>query len=250
MGEHKIDRKYSNCQAMQYTLLDSSSYSRRNKFRTPTPLNHSIFKFMNHDIFCPQCGSDDISTSHKRQLQRCADCQHEWPLVAPPPDLPYVSLSNVTSEPVRQFCKNLAATAQWVATVENDWPAPIAHEYYRLRELLAEGQLVSAIWQLKDVAEILIKFPAIVMAQTVLSSPALLPSPSGRGAGGEGRGAGGEGRGAGGEGRGAGGEGNLVEQVQATLLAKPLSMGDWHRLAGDILALAARGGGFAAMPLS
>ncbi len=48
------------------------------------------------------------------------------------------------------------------------WPGPIAHEYHRLRELLTEGHIVPAIFQLKDLVEVMIKFPALVMARDLL----------------------------------------------------------------------------------
>lgn len=48
------------------------------------------------------------------------------------------------------------------------WPGPIAHEYQRLRQLLDQGQIVAAIFQLKDLAEVLVKFPALVMARDLI----------------------------------------------------------------------------------
>ncbi|MFO1419572.1 MAG: SAM domain-containing protein [Candidatus Competibacteraceae bacterium] len=56
----------------------------------------------------------------------------------------------------------------WVDAVAESWPGPIAHEYHRLRELLTEGHIVPAIFQLKDLVEVLIKFPALVMARDLL----------------------------------------------------------------------------------
>ncbi len=56
----------------------------------------------------------------------------------------------------------------WVDSVASAWPGPIAHEYHRLRELLTEGHIVPAIFQLKDLVEVLIKFPALVMARDLI----------------------------------------------------------------------------------
>jgi tetratricopeptide (TPR) repeat protein len=56
----------------------------------------------------------------------------------------------------------------WVAAVAEAWPGPIAHEYQRLRQLLEQGQIVAAIFQLKDLAEVLVKFPALVMARDLI----------------------------------------------------------------------------------
>ncbi|TVR67353.1 MAG: hypothetical protein EA420_00605, partial [Candidatus Competibacteraceae bacterium] len=57
----------------------------------------------------------------------------------------------------------------WVETVADAWPGPIAHEYQRLRQLLEQGQIVAAIFQLKDLAEVLVKFPALVMARDLIA---------------------------------------------------------------------------------
>ena len=84
-----------------------------------------------------------------------------------------------------------------------EWPGPIAHEYFQLRTLLEADQIVGAVWQLKDVAEVLIKLPAIVMARDVIAH---------------------------------GSDEALQADIRRTLLAKPPSLGDWHRLASDLLA--------------
>ncbi|MDS4021651.1 MAG: hypothetical protein RKR03_14300, partial [Candidatus Competibacter sp.] len=57
----------------------------------------------------------------------------------------------------------------WVETVADTWPGPIAHEYQRLRQLLEQGQIVAAIFQLKDLAEVLVKFPALVVARDLIA---------------------------------------------------------------------------------
>ena len=60
----------------------------------------------------------------------------------------------------------------WVEAVGTDWPGPIAHEYQALRGLFPESrveaakadyQVLAAFLQLRDVAEILVKLPALVM---------------------------------------------------------------------------------------
>jgi hypothetical protein len=58
-----------------------------------------------------------------------------------------VLLSNALDLETKQFCKNLSDSSNWVDKVASEWPAPIAHEYYRLREILAhEQQIISAIF--------------------------------------------------------------------------------------------------------
>jgi len=60
----------------------------------------------------------------------------------------------------------------WVEAVGSDWPGPIAHEYQALRGMFpetlaaaatADYQVLAAFLQLRDVAEILVKLPAMIM---------------------------------------------------------------------------------------
>ncbi|KHD05057.1 hypothetical protein PN36_15130 [Candidatus Thiomargarita nelsonii] len=150
------------------------------------------------------CGSDDIYSHPKRKVKICLDCKLEWAMDAPPPTPAInVSLSKANDPQVKAFCRNLAHSTPWIEKVTTHWPAPIAHEYHRLREVLGDEQLiVSAVWQLKDVAEVLLKFPAIVMAQWVFTEQRDMP---------------------------------LFKTVQQDLLSQ-LSMGDWLDLAGNTLA--------------
>ncbi len=114
-----------------------------------------------------------------------------------------VNLSQANSVDIRERCRELAGRLPWIPSVEDGWPAPIAHEIHRLRQLIGQGELVGSVWQLKDVAEVLIKTPAVVMASAVFELS---------------------------------GHEELRETVRRALLSKPLSMGGWTTLAGDTLA--------------
>ena len=46
--------------------------------------------------------------------------------------------------------------------VETQFPFFIAHEYHRFYELLEKGQLFGAFFEMKDVMEVLLKFPILV----------------------------------------------------------------------------------------
>lgn len=46
--------------------------------------------------------------------------------------------------------------------VETQFPFFIAHEYHRFYELLEKGQLFGAFFEMKDVLEVLLKFPILV----------------------------------------------------------------------------------------
>lgn len=74
------------------------------------------------------------------------------------------------TEQATAACRELGLhpPAPWVDAVSEQWPGPIAHEYQRLRDVLAQGQIVAAIFQLRDLAEVLVKFPALVMARDLI----------------------------------------------------------------------------------
>lgn len=116
-----------------------------------------------------------------------------------------VHYSDARHPEISRMCQDLAVELDhpWVRAVEENWPGPLAHEVYRLRELLQGGQLLGAIWQLKDLAEMLIKFPAIVMIQDILVNSS---------------------------------DSALKKKIFSHLWKNVLSMGNWRLLAGDILA--------------
>ena len=117
-----------------------------------------------HRPFCPNCRSDAAIYLPKRQQWLCQDCNHVWQgeEVKQQTD---VHLGYAAGAKEQTFCQNLARSDFWVEEVLADWPAPVAHEYHRLREVLAQGQIISAVLQLKDLAEILVKFPTLVMEE-------------------------------------------------------------------------------------
>jgi len=98
----------------------------------------------------------------------------------------------------RRTCVALAESPLWLEAVVDYWPGPIAHEYQRLRELLLDGEIVSAVWQLKDVGEVLIRFPACVMARDVIENGIDL---------------------------------RFKSEIRTQMLGPPLSMGGWLTLA-------------------
>jgi hypothetical protein len=137
---------------------------------------------------CPRCNSDNVTGNRKRNEAHCDDCGF-------PKD---VAVATNTHEAT---CRDLAETECWVDEVIESWPGPIAHEYLRLRELLREGQIVGAIWKLKDLAEILTRFPACVMACDVLANST---------------------------------DSDNAAKIRDDLLGKVMTMGSWHEFASKI----------------
>ena len=135
-------------------------------------------------------------------LARQALVTGDAPPTAPSPAAPDYALA--LNADVITFCRNLAQhpPVSWVDTVSDLWPGPVAHEYHRLRELLADGQIVPAIWQLKDLAEILLKFPALVMARDLVEH----------------------------------GSEAAARQVRRALFSGPLTLGKWAEVVRETLA--------------
>ncbi len=148
---------------------------------------------------CPVCGKADVTGNRNRDTARCEACGFES---LTSEELHSFDLSLARTTDYRTFCRELASSPPfpWVQEVFDDWPSPIAHEYYRLRKLLEDGEIIGAIWQLKDFAEVLIKFPTIIMARDIISNSA---------------------------------NEHLTNSVRRSLLSKPPSMGDWFTLGSD-----------------
>lgn len=58
----------------------------------------------------------------------------------------------------------------WFTPAFDQFPAPIAHEYFRLREVLSQGQIYGALLQIKDTFEVLIKFSVCALVSESLAA--------------------------------------------------------------------------------
>ncbi len=58
----------------------------------------------------------------------------------------------------------------WCQEAFETYPSIIAHEYWRLYELLQQGQPYGALFQLKDLLEVLLKFPVLAVASGILAN--------------------------------------------------------------------------------
>jgi hypothetical protein len=94
--------------------------------------------------------------------------QGDTPPVCPDPPGPSYAPDLTAAAIARCQALGRQPPVPWVEAVADTWPGPMAHEYQRLRELLEQGQIVAAVFQLKDLAEVLIKFPALVMARDLI----------------------------------------------------------------------------------
>ncbi len=111
---------------------------------------------------CPKCGSE--LESFKRKFV----CSHE--------ECDF-SISQAkfpglleTSEPPASipWCRCLCQDERlWQKEAFEAYPSVIAHEYWRLYDLLRQGQPYGAFLQVKDVFEVLIKFPVLILVSGI-----------------------------------------------------------------------------------
>jgi tetratricopeptide (TPR) repeat protein len=86
----------------------------------------------------------------------------------------------------------------WFESAFHDYPSIIAHEYWRLYSLIQKEQVYGALLQLKDVLEVLIKFPSLTLLSSLYH------------------------------------EGKKDVEPFITLLKEPLSIGHWSTIASHI----------------
>jgi tetratricopeptide (TPR) repeat protein len=143
---------------------------------------------------CPSCQSTQTSWKTKAQKWECRECEERFD--GAPPDIAPDPLAESESAWLHR-AKALATNAPWVGAIETRWPGPVAFTYRLLRQLLRYGQVDAAALVFKDFAELLARLSALILAQDLIQN---VP-PEG------------------------------VAAIRSELFGKPLSMGDWVRLA-------------------
>jgi tetratricopeptide (TPR) repeat protein len=153
---------------------------------------------------CPYCSSTDVAWKEKKRLWECNAGEEHFPGEE--------TLSGESTDPLASREDPFLARAQilarhdlWDEGLITTAPGPIAHTYWLLRNLLEKGQVDASAMILKDFAELLARFSALVMARDVLEH----------------------------------GTPPLQETTRKTLFGPPLSMGAWIELA-NLLASAIR----------
>jgi tetratricopeptide (TPR) repeat protein len=152
---------------------------------------------------CPNCSNDLLPAKDGGGF--CAQCAEFFQASALADSSAELRYSRAAAPAARNFCQDLATRVTWPPAVFETWPGPLAHEAWRLKAILEEGQIIGAIWQLKDLAEVLLKFPAVIMARDLLEHSA---------------------------------DEAVKSEIRSFFFSSPLSMGHWLRLAGDLLAKA------------
>ena len=112
-----------------------------------------------------------------------------------------------------EHCRALGRDWQaqpWLADLVATWPGPIAHEVGMLEPLLERGHAVGVLWQLRDVAEVLIKVPATILARDLLDH---------------------------------GGSAEIQQKIRGTFFHTDLSMGTWMGLARELSRALMQGAG-------
>lgn len=131
---------------------------------------------------------------------------------------PIPLLSKSLEAEAQGWARDLAADPQrWYAPAFEGFPALLAHEYHRLRELCTQGSFYGMLLQTKDVFEVLLRFSTCLMLAEALERDMLRVA------------------------------GSPYRAIFAQLLARPL-LGVWWRSFADLLKLPASSE-FAVFPL-
>jgi tetratricopeptide (TPR) repeat protein len=113
--------------------------------------------------------------------------------------------SNSTDSNGNHFFRKLCDDEQlWFKPAFRTSTSVIAHEYARLYKLLKEGQSFGAMLQIKDLMEVLLKFPVLICVSNIYS----LRERS-----------------------------DAEIKVLVAMLEKPLSLGDWEKIGGKLVKL-------------
>ncbi|WP_248885559.1 tetratricopeptide repeat protein [Acidithiobacillus acidisediminis] len=148
---------------------------------------------------CPHCNSHDTAWKPKARQWECQDCEQRFDAPAPAPeDIP--DPLALREDEFRARAKGLADSDAWCSDVLDHWPAPIAYTYALLRSTLKRGQIDAAALVLKDFAELLARFSTLAMTCEIREK----------------------------------GPEDKRREVLSQLFAKPLTMGDWVRLADGL----------------
>lgn len=108
----------------------------------------------------------------------------------------------VNNKPLAWYSALCLDESLWFKKAFNEFPSIIAHEYWRLYELLRKGQTYGVLLQLKDLFEVLLKFPVLVLVSEMYNRP---------------------------------GRSDKENKVLGLLLSKNLSLGDWESIARMLL---------------
>lgn len=102
-------------------------------------------------LFCPNCESE-LEEYKGRLICSNYECN-------------YVTLLNTSQAVSTPWYKMLCEEeAYWYKPAFESFPSIIAHEYWRLFDMLEKGQTFGSLLQLKDLFEVIIKFPILIAA--------------------------------------------------------------------------------------
>jgi len=104
---------------------------------------------------CPKCGHPDTAVYSDGNIH-CPNCQYDSRTGA-----------SSSQTDARRLAEELRDQADMDAIVR-DWPAPISHELTALNQLLHDGDTAAAFYQLRDLSEVLIKLPAVILARDLI----------------------------------------------------------------------------------
>ncbi|WP_394186769.1 tetratricopeptide repeat protein [Metabacillus halosaccharovorans] len=132
---------------------------------------------------------------------KCQSCQNEIPqavLELKPKNCLFCGASLHLEKQDKFEGQKLISESLWYKEAFHTFPSVLAHEYWRLYDLFNKNQTFGAILQLKDLFEVLIKFPILLNSAFIYGKK---------------------------EGRS-----DFENKLLISLLEKPLSLGDWESI--------------------
>lgn len=142
-------------------------------------------------MICPNCEREknrEIKMNLDGNFFECPQCK-------------FAIRNEEDKEWYKEICDN---DYYWEKRVFKEFPAVIAHEYFRIYDLLKNGQTYGAIFQIKDLFEVIIKLPVLIYASKILSKEE---------------------------------KSNEEYKILFSILKKPLSLGDWKGILNEIYKL-------------
>lgn len=149
---------------------------------------------MENSLKCPKHQDVDLIFDNNYKQFFCKECnalrtKEEWEEIALQNEL---------------LLKKQEDKEPWFEKAYNEYPTIIAHEYNRLKELSTEGKVYGTFMQIKDMYEVILKFPILIMINGLIYSLKNEKECKNR------------------------------NDILKSFISKPLSLGDWETIANKI----------------
>lgn len=148
---------------------------------------------------CPQCKSYELEVIYG-EIYECPNCGFMQRISKFNEVKPKSSWEELIKEN-RWYTSICQDDSLWFKTAFYEYPSIISHEYYRLYSLLKSGQTYGALFQVKDLFEVILKIPVLIIMSSIFEK-----------------------------------SNKSIEDMEliSLSLGKALSLGDWRKILGRI----------------